>query len=59
MPITVQFASKLFISLSDMAVIPPTRWLAAVLTPLLIIAHSLRKKSLDKSGGILGMVIIK
>ncbi|XP_068082464.1 transmembrane protein 19 isoform X5 [Anabrus simplex] len=35
-------------------VIPPTRWLTATITPLAIAAWGLRKKSVDKSGAVLG-----
>ncbi|XP_066997968.2 transmembrane protein 19 isoform X2 [Anabrus simplex] len=38
-------------------VIPPTRWLTATITPLAIAAWGLRKKSVDKSGAVLGLVI--
>jgi len=38
-------------------VIPPTRWLLAVLLPLVIAARGLKKKSVSRSGALLGFVV--
>ncbi|KAE8741148.1 hypothetical protein FOCC_FOCC013310 [Frankliniella occidentalis] len=42
---------------SDLAVVPPTRWLASTLIPLVIVLHALRKKQVSTSGAALGSVI--
>lgn len=41
----------------DEVVIPPTRWLASTIIPLAITMWGLRKKSLDKTGAVLGLFI--
>jgi hypothetical protein len=38
----------------DGFVIPPTRWLASLVTPLAVAAWGIRKKSLVISGAVLG-----
>lgn len=42
---------------SDIAVVPPTRWLASTLIPLALVLHALRRKHVSKSGAILGSII--
>lgn len=41
----------------DGPVIPPTRWFASVVIPLIVAAWGLRRKSLDRSGAILGVIV--
>ncbi|XP_014242309.1 transmembrane protein 19 isoform X2 [Cimex lectularius] len=38
-------------------VIPPTRWLMSTLAPMLVVSWGLKKKSLNKSGAIVGLFI--
>jgi len=40
--------------LTDGFVIPPTRWLVSIVTPLTFAAWGIRKKSLVMSGAVLG-----
>lgn len=40
--------------ITDGFVIPPTRWLVSIITPLAFAAWGVRKKSLVLSGAILG-----
>lgn len=37
--------------------IPPTRWLFSILVPILLLLYGLRRKGVDKSGALLGLII--
>lgn len=41
----------------DGTAISPTRWLFSILVPVLLAAYGLRRKSVNRSGAILGFII--
>lgn len=41
----------------EVTAIPPTRWLFSVLVPVLLAAYGLRRKGVNRSGAILGLII--
>ncbi|XP_046390966.1 transmembrane protein 19 isoform X2 [Ischnura elegans] len=44
-------------SLNEDVVVPPTRWFASIVTPLVMIIWGLKRKSLSPSGAALGVIV--
>lgn len=42
---------------SEDGVIPPTRWLFSILLPMMLMLYALKRKSVCKSGAILGIIV--
>lgn len=39
------------------ATIPPTRWLFSTLVPILLMAYGMKRKAVNRSGAVLGLIV--